>query len=99
MSVGGNGEIQRGGSGVCSQLSKLGHQGNNVLTQERLATGQAYLLNAKTDENPDHPQVIGQLQLGKLRALRAGATVHAFVIATVGDGDAEIGDRTPELVF
>ena len=73
-------------------------QGNDVLAQQRLASGQAYLLNPQADENPDQAQVILHSQLGKLGALGAGAAVHALVVAAVGDGDAQIGDGASEFV-
>src|ERR1700722_6977860 len=98
MSIGGDGNVQRVTQRVGAQLGKAFHQGNNVFAQQRLTASEPYLLNAQVDENPDHAQVILHCQLGKLGPLGSGAAIHAFVVATVGNGDTKVGDAAAEFV-
>ena len=44
----------------------------------------------RPDEDADQAEVFVDPQFGILRAHLAGAAVDAFVVAAVGDGDAQI---------
>jgi hypothetical protein len=59
MSVGGNGEIEWP-VGERPQLRELRHKVNHSLAQQRLATGDADLLDAARNEQPGNAQVVGK---------------------------------------
>ena len=58
--------------------------------QQWLAAGEADLFDSQADEELDEAQVLVDAQFRILRAYFPGAAVNAFVVAAVGDGDAEI---------
>ena len=109
MAIGGEGDVERmacltggqvGPVGVVGG-AHLGERGNHLHqagAQEGFAAGEADFLDAEGDEDPHHAEVVGDGALGVLRAFVAGAAVDALVVAAVGDGDAEVGDRTAEGV-
>ena len=81
-----------------AQLGELGDHLHQAGAQQRFAAGEADLLDAERDQDPHHAQVVGDGQLGILRAFVAGAAVDALVVAAVGDGDAQVGDGPAEGV-
>ena len=66
------------------------NQFDDIAAQQRLAAGEADFGDAETDEEADEAEVFVDGQLGILRAHFAGAAVDAFVVAAIGDGDAEV---------
>ena len=109
MAVGGEGNVERtawfagaeAGAVGCeggAHARQLGDHLDQAGAQQRFAAGEAHLLDAKRDEDPDHAQIVGDGKLGERRAFDARAAVYAAVVAAVGDGDAEVGDGPPEGV-
>src|SRR5262249_34963666 len=76
----------------CSQLRQLADKPHHAAPQQRLATGDAYFLNPKRDQQPHHAQILGKAQLGILCAVIPGAAIDALVVAPVGDCDSDVGD-------
>jgi len=97
MAVGGDGDVEAS-SRDGAHRGELFDDGWQVAAKQRLAAGEADFFNAERDEDADQPEIFGSGQLGVLRADFASATVDTFVIAAVGDGDAEVGDGSPVTV-
>jgi hypothetical protein len=68
------------------------------LRQQRLAARQPDLLDSQLYENPYYAQILRNRQFGVDRALVARAAVDATVVATVGDGNAQVGDGAALLI-
>ncbi len=47
---------------------------------------------------PRHPEIVAYRELRELRPFAARAAIDAFVIAAIGDGDAQIADASSEFV-
>ena len=71
---------------------------HQAAAQERLAAGKSDFGDAETDEEPDEAQIFVDPQLGILRAHFTCAAIDAFVIAPVGDGDAQVVDHAAMAV-
>ena len=98
MAVGGDGDVQRlagGGTPACQLLDHYGQ----IAPQEWFSAGEAHFFNAEGDEVADEAEVIFGGEFGVLCACLSGAAVDAFVIATVGDGDAQVGDDATVAVL
>src|ERR1035441_3404613 len=77
-------------AGECVQARKFSNQFDQSTAQQGLTAGKADLGDAKADKELDQAQVLIDAELGILRPDFTGAAVDAFVIAAVGDGDAQI---------
>ena len=97
MAVGGERQVQRLASRR-AQARQLPDQLDHAAPQQRLAAGQPDLGDSQADKKPDQAQILFDGQLGILRAHLAGAAIDAFVVAAVGDGDAQIVDHAPVAV-
>ena len=97
MAVGGQGQVQRLAA-ERAQPRQFLHQLHHPAPQKRLAARQPHLGDSQAHKNPDQPQVFVDAQLRILRPHFACAAIHAFVIAAVGDGDAQIVDHAPMAV-
>ena len=87
-----------GSSQSVRRRRELSDQIEQAVAKKRLAAGETNFCDAEIDEEADEAQILVDGQLGILRADFAGAAVDAFVIATVGDGDAQIVDGSAVAV-
>ena len=97
VAVGGERDVEWlavGGAKLREFADKIDH----AFAQQRLAAGEAHFLDTEAGEYARHAQVVGERQVGILRAIIAGTAVDALVVAVVGDGDPEIGDGAAEFV-
>src|SRR5438309_11925018 len=97
MTVGGDGDV--GGVAVESaEAGKIADEIHQTVAQKRLAAGQADLVYAEANQQAHHTQIIREGKLRVLRALIACAAIHAAIIATISNADAEISNVPPVLV-
>ena len=92
MAIGGERQVERVAFGG-AQARQFLNQLDQAAAQQRLAAGEANLVDAQVHEQLDQPQVLFDRQFGILRAEFAGPAVDALVVAAVGDGDAQIVDH------
>ena len=97
MAVGGERQVKRI-AGERAQTRQLLDQLSQPAAQQRLAAGEADLLDSQADKELDEAEVFVDAQFGILRAHFACAAVNALVVAAVGDGDAEIVDDAPVAI-
>ena len=83
---------------ISRRIAATPHHLHQSRSQQRLASGQPDLLHSQRDEQPHHPQVIRNRQLGILRALVARPAIDAFVVAAVSHRDAKVRNRPAKLV-
>ena len=98
MAVGGKREVQRFAVGG-AQRCQFSNEFYKPALQQRLAACQTHLAYTQVDKQLDQAEVLINSQLGILRPHFAGSAIDAFVIAAVGDGDAEIVNDPPVAVF
>ena len=67
-------------------------------TQQGFTAGQPHLLDAEVDHQPDHRGIVRNRKLGAAKSMLASPAVDAAIVATIGDGDPQVGDRTAEAV-
>ena len=79
-------------------LREFGDHPDQTIAQEGLATGEANFFDTQGDEHAHHAEVVCNGQFGILRALCAGAAVDAFVVAAIGDRDAQVCNGAAMLV-
>ena len=79
---------------LASSRTKFDH----ALAQQRLAAGDADLLDSESDQHSRHAQIVGERQIAVERALVPGAAVNTLVVAAIGDRDPQIGDGAAEFV-
>ena len=97
MAVSGQSKVERI---ACrrTQARQFLNQLNNPAPQERLAASQSHLGDPQADKKPNQPQIFFAGQFRILCSDFARAAIHAFVVAAVGDGDAQIVDHAPMAV-
>src|SRR5215467_12000393 len=81
-----------------AQLCQIPHKFDDTSSQQRLASGNPDLFDPRSDQNSSHAQVIGEWEVGVHSPVVACAAVDTTVVAAVGDGDAQVGDRSSEFV-
>jgi hypothetical protein len=89
VAVGGEREV-KGITRQGAEAREVANQVDQAAAQERLAAGKADFGDAQPNKQLDEPEVLIDGQLGILRADFTGAAVDAFVVAAVGDGDAQV---------
>src|SRR5262249_29205046 len=97
VSIGGGSDVPP----VSVQRAQPGNFANEIhqaFAQQRLAARQPHFLNAQPNEDAHQTQIIGEGQLRVYGAFLTGAAVHAAVVTSVGDADAEIGNVTAVFV-
>ena len=89
--------LQRAGREVARHGAEEGH---DALADQRLAAGDAQLLDAEADEGRAEPvELLERQQLGLGQELHVlGHAVDAAEVAAVGDRHAQVGDRARERV-
>ena len=97
MAVGGQRDVELFAIGG-AQLGQLADEIDHALAQQRLAAGDADLLDSKPDQHARHAQIVGKRQVAVERALVPGAAVNTLVVAAIGDRDPQIGDGAAEFV-
>ena len=97
MAVGRQRQVERF-AGDGAQTGQFPDQIHEPAAQQRFAAREADLGYPQVDEKPDDAQVFVDGELGVLGAVLAGAAIDAFVIAAVGDGDAQIVNHPPVTV-
>ena len=83
---------------VRAQLGQLADEFDYALAQQRLAAGDADLLDSESGKHARHAQVVGKRQIAVERAFVPRAAVDTLVVAAIGDGDPQIGDGAAEFV-
>jgi len=97
MAVGGEGQVKRV-AGKGAKTSELLDKLYEAAAQERFSTREPDLGDAEIDKELDEPQVLLNIELGILRSDFSRSAVNAFVVAAIGDGDAQIVDGSPMTV-
>src|SRR5271155_2123825 len=81
-----------------AELGEVANEIDDAFSQQRLAAGEANLGDAHPDQHARHAQVIRERQISVERAFVSGAAIDTLVVAAVGNGDPQIGDRAAEFV-
>src|SRR5919197_1544810 len=97
MPVGRDGEVERL-SVKGAEIRQFLYETHYASAQQRLASRNADFLDSQADENSRHAHIFGKRQFRVLRPLIACAAIHTLVVATIGDGDPEVGNRPSEFV-
>ena len=98
MAVGGDGDVEWLTAG-CAPGGEFANHFYEIAAEEGFAAGEADFFNAEGDEVADEVEVFFGFEFGVLGAYIAGTAVDAFVVAAVGDGDAEVGDGAAVAVY
>src|SRR5579872_2178769 len=97
MTVRGQRKLQRLAIGT-PQLGQLANEIDDPAAQQRFATGEPNLRNPHVREYTRHAKVVGEWEIAVERTFVAGPAVNTLVVATIGDRDPQVSDRTPEFV-
>jgi hypothetical protein len=97
VTVRGNGKVKRISVDV-AQLSKLADEIHNTSAQKRLPSGEANFFDPQRNQNPRHAEIFGKVQVAIEGAFVAGAAVDTTIVASVGDGNPQVGNAAPEFV-
>src|SRR5246127_4027330 len=89
---------RRGLEPLRPQLRQLAHELYDAMTQQRFAAGKSNLGDTHSHQHPSHAQIIREGKIPVERAFISGAAIDTLVIAAIGDGDPQIGNRAPEFV-
>src|SRR5262249_36379448 len=81
-----------------TKLRNFANEIRQMRTQQRLAAGDAHLLDAQIHENSRQAEVISKRQLSVEGAFISGAAINTLIVAAVGDRDAQVGDGASELI-
>ena len=92
MSVGGERQVERARRMECADCASSWISSIRPRRSKRLAAGKAHLFDPEAYEELDQAEVFGDRQFGVLGSEFAGAAVDALVVASVGDGDAQVVD-------
>ena len=96
MPVRGEGDIER--LGVRAEFRQVAHKLHDAFAQQRLSAGETDFGDPQADQHARHAQVVVERQVPVERAFISRAAVDTLVVATIRDGDAQIGDGAPEFV-
>src|SRR5581483_4345242 len=80
------------------QLRDIAHEVHDAIAQQRLASGDADLIDPKRDQHTRHAQVVGKRQVGIHRPVVASAAINTLIVAVIGDRDPQIANGAPEFV-
>jgi len=97
MTVGGDGEVEFC-SGGGAPGGELLHHFEEIAAQEGFAAGETHLFDAERDEAADDAEVVVGFKFAELGPDLAGAAIDTLIVATVCDGNAQIGDNTAVTV-
>src|SRR5262249_28452594 len=81
-----------------AQPGQFADKFDNTLPQQRFTAGDANFLDPEADQHAGHPQVVGKWKIAVERTFVPGAAVNTLVVAAIGNGNPQIGDRAAEFV-